>query len=71
MNKKSVTKFERKHILIYGCGTIGSLFACYLSLAGHRISVYARGNRLIELQEKGLRYNFNELVTSKRLRSKN
>lgn len=43
-------------VLIYGAGVIGSLYAAYLSQSGCEVSVYARGRRLAELNEKGLLY---------------
>lgn len=43
-------------ILIYGAGVIGSLYAVYFSKGGYDVSIYARGNRLQELKEKGLSY---------------
>jgi len=43
-------------ILIYGAGVIGSLYAVYFSKGGSDVSIYARGNRLQELKEKGLSY---------------
>ncbi len=43
-------------ILIYGAGIIGSLYAVKFAEAGHAVSVYARGKRLKELKQSGLRY---------------
>ena len=43
-------------VLIYGAGVIGSLYAALISEAGADVSLYARGNRLKELQMYGLRY---------------
>lgn len=43
-------------ILIFGCGVIGSVYATFFAKAGIDVSVYARGHRLQELQEKGLLY---------------
>lgn len=43
-------------ILIYGAGVIGSLYSVYLSRAGYSVSVFARGERLRELKQDGLRY---------------
>ena len=42
-------------ILIYGAGVIGSLYAVLFSKNNH-VAVYARGHRLDELRESGLRY---------------
>jgi len=42
------------HIVIYGAGAIGGLFAARLGLAGHTISAVARGKTLQVLQERGL-----------------
>jgi len=43
-------------ILIYGAGVIGSLYAAYLFEAGYSVSVLARGERLRDLKQIGLRY---------------
>ena len=43
-------------VLIFGAGVIGSLYAAYLSQNGCDVSILARGHRLTELQELGLRY---------------
>ncbi len=50
---KAVTKLR---ILIYGAGIIGSLYAVKFAAAGHDVCVYARGGRLRELKQSGLRY---------------
>lgn len=53
-------------VLIYGAGVIGSLYAALIFEAGADVSVYARGNRLKELQMYGLRYKKNnEIRTAK------
>ena len=53
-------------VLIYGAGVIGSLYAALISEAGADVSLYARGNRLKELQMYGLRYKKNnEIRTAK------
>ena len=53
-------------VLIYGAGVIGSFYAALISEAGADVSVYARGNRLKELQMYGLRYKKNnEIRTAK------
>lgn len=54
-------------ILIYGAGVIGSLYACLFSRAGCAVSVYARGDRLRTLQEKGLLYRWNGRVECARV----
>lgn len=43
-------------LLIYGAGVIGSLYAVLFSEAGYDTSVYARGERLKVLKNKGLLY---------------
>lgn len=43
-------------LLVYGAGVIGSLYARLFSEAGFNVTIYARGNRLAELNEKGLIY---------------
>jgi Ketopantoate reductase len=53
-------------ILIYGAGVIGSLYAALLGEAGFEVTVYARGNRLTQLQRNGLKYiNSNQVKTAK------
>lgn len=41
-------------LLIYGAGVIGSLYAKLFVDAGYNVTIYARGNRLKELNDKGL-----------------
>lgn len=43
-------------LLVYGAGVIGSLYARLFSEAGFNVTIYARSNRLAELNEKGLIY---------------
>ena len=50
---------EQKRILVFGAGVIGSLYACLFAQAGYRVTVYARGQRLRQLKEAGLRYEKN------------
>lgn len=42
------------HILMYGAGVIGSVYASRLVDAGHRVTIVARGQRLEELRGHGL-----------------
>lgn len=42
-------------ILVYGAGAIGSIFAAKLALSGQDVTVLARGTRLAEIQNQGLR----------------
>ena len=42
-------------ILVYGAGVLGSLYAGKLAQAGYAVTLLARGQRLLELQEQGLR----------------
>ena len=49
-------------VLFYGTGVIGSVYAVKLSKAGHDVSVYARGSRLLKLKSKGLLYSENNSV---------
>ena len=42
-------------ICIYGAGAIGGLIAGRLALAGHEVSVVARGAHLTKIREQGLR----------------
>jgi 2-dehydropantoate 2-reductase len=44
-----------KRILVVGAGVIGSVYAARLAQAGHRVTLLARGGRLRELQQHGLR----------------
>jgi len=54
-------------ILIYGAGVIGSLYATLFSKAGFDVTIYARGNRLIQLQNNGLKYLFHNQVKTARV----
>jgi len=49
-------------ILIFGCGVIGSVYATKFAEAGYDITAYARGNRLKELQERGLLYKSGDQI---------
>ena len=42
-------------ILVYGAGNIGSLYAALLDRVGHDVSILARGERLAEIRDHGLR----------------
>ena len=53
---------EKFKILIYGAGVIGSIYAVKFSNAGHNVSVYARGKRLLALEKKGLLYSENNSI---------
>ena len=44
-------------ILVYGAGVIGSLYAAYLREAGYPVTILARGKRLNDLKQNGLRYS--------------
>src|SRR3972149_1600909 len=41
-------------ILVYGAGVLGSVYAAHLQRAGHAVTLLARGQRYIDLQENGL-----------------
>lgn len=41
-------------ILVYGAGVIGTLYAARLHKAGHKVTVLARGSRLLDIQKHGL-----------------
>lgn len=41
-------------ILVYGAGVIGTLYAARLQQAGHRVTVLARGERLVDIRRHGL-----------------
>jgi len=45
---------KNKNILFFGAGVIGSLYAGKLALSGQNVTIFARGKRLEELQQKGL-----------------
>ncbi|HCC36183.1 MAG TPA: ketopantoate reductase [Treponema sp.] len=49
-------------ILMYGAGVIGSIYAVKFVNAGYAVSLFARGNRLRILQEKGLLYQDEQSV---------
>lgn len=42
-------------VLVYGAGSIGSLYAALLARAGQEVTILARGERLAEIREHGLR----------------
>jgi|TARA_Y100000294_G_scaffold50050_1_gene47169 2-dehydropantoate 2-reductase len=42
-------------ILVYGAGNIGSLYAGLLQASGHDVSILARGQRLDEIREQGIK----------------
>ena len=56
---------EKRKILIFGTGVIGSIYAVKFAAAGHDVFVYARGNRLQSLKSKGLLYNENNISIKK------
>jgi len=41
-------------ILVAGCGAVGSVFACFLRAAGHRVSVLARAAQVDAIRSRGL-----------------
>jgi 2-dehydropantoate 2-reductase len=41
-------------ILVYGAGVIGTLYSARLQQAGHRVTVLARGERLVDIRRHGL-----------------
>lgn len=45
---------KKQKILIFGAGVIGSLFGGCMAKAGHQVTLFARNNRLKELQQNGL-----------------
>lgn len=47
-------KVEKKKILIYGAGVIGSFLAHVLCQEGHDVSILARGRRYEQLKKEGL-----------------
>ena len=51
-------------ILIYGAGNIGCLYAALLKESGQEVSVLARGQRLADLRERGIRLE--DAATGKR-----
>jgi 2-dehydropantoate 2-reductase len=56
-------------ICIYGAGAIGGLLAGRLALAGHEVSVVARGAHLTAIREKGLRILAGEKESIARIRA--
>lgn len=53
---------ESMRLLIYGAGVIGSLYAAYFSEAGFDVTIFARGNRFVQLNKFGLKYLKNKHV---------
>lgn len=41
-------------ICVFGAGVIGSLYAGKLASAGHEVTVVARGNRLVNIENNGI-----------------
>lgn len=56
-----------KRIVVVGAGVIGSVYAARLAQAGHRVTLVARGARLKQLQERGLRLHHVLLGTDERV----
>jgi 2-dehydropantoate 2-reductase len=44
----------RPRLLVFGAGVLGSVYATRLSLAGNDVTVLDRGERVVELRERGL-----------------
>ena len=42
-------------ILVYGAGDIGALYAALLAESGQDISILARGKRLADIRDHGIR----------------
>ena len=55
-------------VLIYGAGVIGSLYAALFSESGAETAVFARGRRLKELQQSGLRREKNGRIRTANVR---
>jgi len=55
-------------ILIYGAGVIGSIYGVKFSNAGYDVAVYARGDRLDALKNKGLLFDKNGLTNKAPIR---
>jgi 2-dehydropantoate 2-reductase len=41
-------------ILVIGAGVIGSVYAAWLQMSGHQVTILARGQHLVDLQDHGL-----------------
>ena len=39
------------HVLIIGAGALGTIYAAYLSRAGHDVTLFARGERVNIIRE--------------------
>jgi 2-dehydropantoate 2-reductase len=46
---------ERLRILVYGAGNIGSLYAALLTESGEDVSILARGRRVADIRDHGIR----------------
>jgi 2-dehydropantoate 2-reductase len=55
--KVDLTMLTKPRLLVFGAGVIGSLYALRFILSGMDVTMLARGTRLTELREHGLRYN--------------
>jgi 2-dehydropantoate 2-reductase len=42
-------------VLVAGCGAVGSVFACLLRVAGHRVSVLGRAAQVAAIRARGIR----------------
>jgi 2-dehydropantoate 2-reductase len=55
-------------VLVYGAGVIGHVYATFLHLGGHHVSILARGRRLADIREYGLQLE--EAATGKRMNAR-
>jgi len=56
-------------ICIYGAGAVGGLVAGRLAQSGHEISVVARGAHLTAIQEQGLRVQYEQKISTVRIKA--
>ncbi len=54
-SKGSAGKGPRLRILVYGAGNIGALYAALLAESGQDVSILARGKRLADIRDHGIR----------------
>jgi ketopantoate reductase len=55
---------SKPRLLVFGAGVIGSIYAARLAKRGADVTLLARGQRLADIREHGIRRNVKGKVTS-------